>query len=155
MAYVGAEYDNIITNNVGNGSWGTEIYPNNVSELDAELKNFFTCTGEDMTRDAFYGQTRSATMSTTTDVIYYPVDTVITIDTVPITIDTVAIAHFAPKKAKNYNADYGYGHFNGAYPYVMHGYPLYVPRFESIVVPSQPDANGNLKVRMVIKNQNK
>jgi hypothetical protein len=85
------------------------------------------------------------------------VDTVITIDTVAITTpdDTVAIAHFAPKKAKSYDADNGYGHFNGAYPYVMHGYPLYVPRFESIVVPSQPDANGNLKVRMVIKNQNK
>ena len=110
-----------------------------------------------MTRDAFYGQTRSASTSTSTDAIYYPVDTVITFITVPTTTpdDTVAIAHFAPKKAKSYNADNGYGHFNGAYPYVMHGYPLYVPRFESIVVPSQPDANGNLKVRMVIKNQNK
>ena len=47
------------------------------------------------------------------------------------------------------------GPFTGAYPYVISGYPLYVPRIESITIPSQPDASGNLKVHMVIKNQNK
>lgn len=46
------------------------------------------------------------------------------------------------------------GPFTGAHPYVMSGYPLYVPRFESITIPSQPDANGNLPVRIVVKNQN-
>jgi hypothetical protein len=47
------------------------------------------------------------------------------------------------------------GPYAGAYPYVLCGYPLYVPRFESITVPSQPDESGNLKIQMVIKNQNK
>lgn len=47
------------------------------------------------------------------------------------------------------------GPWSGAYPYVLCGYPLYVPRFESITVPSQPDESGNLKIQMVIKNQNK
>lgn len=47
------------------------------------------------------------------------------------------------------------GPFAGAYPYVLCGYPLYVPRFESITVPSQPDENGKLNIHMVIKNQNK
>lgn len=156
MAYVGAEYDNIITNNVGNGTWGTDIYPNNVSESDAELKNFFVCSGEDMSRDVFFDQTRTESMTISVDessqeILIVNAD----VTTSSVASETVTTNHFAPKKAKYYNADYGYGHFGGAYPYVMHGYPLYVPRFESIVVPSQPDANGNLKVRMVIKNQNK
>ena len=47
------------------------------------------------------------------------------------------------------------GPFAGAYPYVLSGYPLYVPRFESIKIPSQPDENGKLNIHMVIKNQNK
>lgn len=47
------------------------------------------------------------------------------------------------------------GPFAGAYPYVLCGYPLYVPRFESIKIPSQPDENGKLNIQMVIKNQNK
>ena len=42
----------------------------------------------------------------------------------------------------------------GGYPYVDYGYPLFVPRIESITIPSQPDANGNLPVRIVVKNQN-
>jgi hypothetical protein len=42
----------------------------------------------------------------------------------------------------------------GGYPYVAHGYPLFVPRFESITVPSQPGEDGKLRIRMVIKNQN-
>jgi hypothetical protein len=47
------------------------------------------------------------------------------------------------------------GPWSGAYPYVLCGYPLYVPRFESINVASEPDESGNLKIQMVIKNQNK
>lgn len=47
------------------------------------------------------------------------------------------------------------GPFTGAHPYVMSGYPLYVPRFESITIPSQPDQSGNLTIQMIIKNQNK
>ena len=58
--------------------------------------------------------------------------------------------------AKGYAEDGGdCGPWDGAYPYVLSGYPLYVPRFESITVPSQPDESGNLKIQMVIKNQNK
>lgn len=47
------------------------------------------------------------------------------------------------------------GAFAGAFPYVLYGYPLYVPRFESITVPSQPGEDGMLRIQMVIKNQNK
>ena len=47
------------------------------------------------------------------------------------------------------------GPWAGAYPYVLCGYPLYVPRFESITIPSQPDESGKLNIQMVIKNQNK
>lgn len=47
------------------------------------------------------------------------------------------------------------GAFGGAYPYVKNGYPLYVPRFESISVPSQPGQDGKLHINLVIKNQNK
>ncbi len=47
------------------------------------------------------------------------------------------------------------GPYAGAYPYVLSGYPLYVPRFVSIDVPSQPDAEGKLHINLIIKNQNK
>lgn len=54
---------------------------------------------------------------------------------------------------KTYATDGGaVGPFSGAYPYVMCGYPLYVPRFESVTVPSQP-TNGKLQINLVIKNQ--
>ena len=43
---------------------------------------------------------------------------------------------------------------SGAYPYVMSGYPLHIPRFESMTVPSKPDSNGNLKVTLKVVNQN-
>ena len=43
---------------------------------------------------------------------------------------------------------------NGGYPYVLHGYPLYVPRFESINVPSQPGEDGKLHINLIITNQN-
>lgn len=57
--------------------------------------------------------------------------------------------------AKGYAEDGGdCGPFDGAYPYVLSGYPLYVPRFESITVPSQPGSDGKLHIQMVIKNQN-
>lgn len=46
------------------------------------------------------------------------------------------------------------GPFDGPYPYVMCGYPLYVPRFESITVPSQPNEEGKLIINMKIVNQN-
>lgn len=46
------------------------------------------------------------------------------------------------------------GPFAGAYPYVLCGYPLYVPRFESITVPSQPNEEGKLIINMKIVNQN-
>lgn len=56
--------------------------------------------------------------------------------------------------AKNYATDGGdCGPFSGAYPYVMSGYPLYVPRFESVNIPSSP-TNGKLRVTLTVKNQN-
>ena len=45
------------------------------------------------------------------------------------------------------------GPYAGSYPYVLSGYPLYVPRFESIEIPSSP-TNGKLNIRLTIKNQN-
>ena len=56
--------------------------------------------------------------------------------------------------AKGYAEDGGdCGPFSGAYPYVMSGFPLYVPRFESVNVPSSP-TNGKLRVTLTVKNQN-
>lgn len=46
------------------------------------------------------------------------------------------------------------GCWSGPYPYVKHGYPLHIPRFESVSVPSQPDASGSLKVQLKVVNQN-
>ena len=64
---------------------------------------------------------------------------------------------FTPESlAKGYAEDGSdCGPFDGPYPYVLSGYPLYVPRFESIDVPSQPSADGKLHINLVIKNQNK
>lgn len=56
--------------------------------------------------------------------------------------------------AKGYATDGGdCGPFAGAYPYVMSGYPLYVPRFEEVNIPSSP-TNGKLRVTLKVKNQN-
>ena len=45
------------------------------------------------------------------------------------------------------------GPWDGPYPYVLSGYPLHIPRFESINVPSKPE-DGKLKVTLKIFNQN-
>jgi len=69
--------------------------------------------------------------------------------------ETGEITHFSRRRVASTIYNDKKGVFYGAYPYVMSGYPLYVPRFESVNVPSQPDASGNLRVNLVIKNQNK
>jgi hypothetical protein len=103
--------DNTIEHNVMNTSMEYSAnHPNNTIDEEFQLDSFFTGTGGNQERDAFY--------------------------------------------ESNYEGSDA-GAFSGAYPYVMNGYPLYVPRFESVNVPSQPDANGNLRVNLVIKNQNK
>ena len=69
--------------------------------------------------------------------------------------DTTFVVLKTHEEVLNYAASDGEhpGPFYGPYPYVMSGYPLYVPRFESIDIPSKPE-NGKLKVKLTIKNQN-
>lgn len=62
---------------------------------------------------------------------------------------------YADSKAKNYASDGGNcGPWDGAFPFNNNFYPLHVPRFESLTVPSKPDSEGKLKVSLKVVNQN-
>ena len=155
QGYVKAMEYNILCTDVLNyalfGEGMDEIYPDNTILENASLNSFFDCNGGNPQRDVYYQY--SVTTSTSVEE-----GTAVIVDAPVIVVpgtETGEITHFSRRRVASTIYNDKKGVFYGAYPYVMSGYPLYVPRFESVNVPSQPDANGNLRVNLVIKNQNK
>ena len=152
------ELHNNISGNVLNyalfGEGMDEIYPDNTILENASLNSFFDCNGGNPQRDVYY----QYSVTTGTSVVSEGTTVIVDVDAPVIVVpgaETGEITHFSRRRVASTIYNDKKGVFYGAYPYVMSGYPLYVPRFESVNVPSQPDANGNLRVNLVIKNQNK
>ena len=109
-------YNNVISNNILSGFYGSTNHPNN--KINSSITSIMNATNG-YTKEEFYVLSSNSI-------------------------------------AKGYADDGGdcgcWG--SGAYPYVMSGYPLHIPRFESMTVPSKPDSDGNLKVTLKVVNQN-